>query len=66
MVDHPDSVPIENELLALKRKNKEANKTIKIMKDANRGQKKNLTKMQTFTDFDSKIESLLEEVAHEK
>ena len=66
LVDHPDTVPIENELLAVKRHNKEMNRQIKVMKEANKNQKKNLVKLKDFTDFDSKIESLLEEVATEK
>ena len=59
-------MPIENELLAVKRHNKEMNRQIKVMKEANKNQKKNLVKLKDFTDFDSKIESLLEEVATEK
>jgi hypothetical protein len=65
-VDHPDSVPIENEVLAVKRRNKEMNRQIKMMKDANKVQKKGLTKLMDYTDFEGKIEQLLEEVADEK
>jgi hypothetical protein len=36
LVDHPATEPVENELLSVKRHNKELNRQIKVMKDTNK------------------------------
>jgi predicted RNase H-like nuclease (RuvC/YqgF family) len=66
LVDHPDTTPVANEIKSLKMSNNQLEKKIKSMKDANKNQKSMLKKEQDNSNYDLKIEALLQEVTAEK